>query len=322
MLALLGACLLAACGDGEQHARIIVSGASGQLGGLVVDDLLARGVAPDDLILVSRTPERLTRYGELGASVRYGDFTNPDSLAEAYTGGTRMLLISIGGASGDRPALHAAAIEAARDAGVELIAYTSFINADINFDSSIAVDHRQTEQTLRDSGVAWTMLRNQIYMNGLVAQAADAVRTGQLRSSIPADARIGYVTREDCAAAAAAVLATPGHEYQIYDITGPELIGPREIATTAAAVSGRPVEFIVVNEEDAFQALIDAGASAQAAEASMRLELELASPFLQVTSDAITQLTGRPATSLRQLLETHRAELAPTPNDNATLEAP
>jgi NAD(P)H dehydrogenase (quinone) len=309
LIALACACWLAACGSGAPRERLIVSGASGQLGGLVVEELLARGVDAENLILVSRTPERLSHYAELGASVRYGDFTEPESLTDAYAGGTRMLLISIGGASGDRVALQAAAIEAARDVGVELIAYTSFTNADTSFDSAIAVDHRQTEENLRGSGVAWTFLRNQIYMNGLVAQAAEAVRTGELRASLPAEARIGYVTREDCAAAAAAVLTSPGHEYQIYDITGPELIGPREIAATAAAVSGRPVELIVVNEEDAFQALIDSGASAQAAEAAMRLELELASPLLRVTSDAVARLTGRPATSLRQLLEMHRGEL-------------
>jgi NAD(P)H dehydrogenase (quinone) len=322
MLALVGACWLAACAGGEQRPRIIVSGASGQLGGLVVEELLAHGVPAGDLILVSRTPERLEHYADLGASVRYGDFTEPESLAEAYAGGSRMLLISVGGPIGDRPALHATAIAAARDAGIEYIAYTSFINADINLESLVALDHRETEQALRDSGVAWTMLRNQMYMNGLVRQAADAARAGELQSSIPADARIGYVTREDCAAAAAAVLATPGHEYEIYDITGPELIGPREIAETAAAVSGRPIEFIVINEEDAFRALLDSGMSAQAAEAAMRLEIEFASPFLQVTSNAVMQLTGRPPTSLRQLLEAHESELVAALNDNPSLEAP
>lgn len=321
-MALAIACLGAGCGGNEDRERIIVSGASGQLGGLVVEELLARGIPAGDLILVSRTPEQLARYAELGASVRFGDFTEPDSLADAYDGGTRMLLISIGGGGGSRPALHKAAIDAARDAGVRHIAYTSFVNADLNLESSIAADHRETEQMLRESGIAWTMLRNHIYMNGLVEQAADAVREGSLGSSIPAEARIGYVTREDCAAAAAAVLTTSGHENRAYNITGPELIGPREIAEIAAAVSGRPVEFLVVNEEDAYQALIDSGVSIEAAEGAMRLEAELQSPYLQETSNAVLNLTGRPPTSLRELLEMHRQALVANQNRREEVTEP
>ena len=168
---------------------------------------------PENLILVSRTPntDHLKAYAARGASVRFGDFNEPESLDEAYRGGTRMLLISINGGGGDRPELHKVAIDAAVRAGVKQIAYTSYVNADLNEASTIAVDHRRTERILQESGVAWTMLRNQIYANGLVDQAIQIVRDGGLVTHTP-DARVAYVTREDCAAAAAAVLATPGHE--------------------------------------------------------------------------------------------------------------
>src|SRR5690606_7658157 len=121
-------------------------------------------IAPQDLILVSRTPDTdaLKALAARGASVRYGDFSEPESLEAAYRGGTRMLLISISGGSG-RLGLHKAAIDAAARAGVKHIAYTSYVNADRYLDSMIAGDHRQTEQVLRESGLAWTMLRNQIY---------------------------------------------------------------------------------------------------------------------------------------------------------------
>ena len=297
------------CSGNNDGPRIIVSGASGQLGGLVVEALLARDVPASDLILVSRTPERLESYAALGASVRFGDFTQPDSLRAAYAEGERMLLISVGGGAGDRPALHKAAIDAAREAGVGYIAYTSYVNVDLIPDSPIAPDHLATEQLLRDSGLAWTMLRNHLYMNGLVEQAATAARSGELRSSVPADSRVAYVTREDCAAAAAAVLFTPGHEYQTYNITGPELIGPREIAETTAAVTGVPVQHIVVNEEDAYRALVDSGVGERVAAAMIGLERELGSPYLQQTSNAVLNLTGRPPMSLRELLQAHKAEL-------------
>ena len=187
--------------------KIIISGASGQLGSLVIAELLARNIAPANLILVSRTPdtEALKAYAARGASVRYGDFSEPDSLEAAYRGGTRMLLISINGGGGNRPELQRVAIDAAARAGVKHIAYTSYVNADVNGSSALAADHRRTERFLEESGLAWTMLRNQIYANGLVDQVAQIVRDARFVTHTP-DARVAYVTREDCAAAAAMVL--------------------------------------------------------------------------------------------------------------------
>ena len=124
--------------DYADDERIIVSGASGQLGGLVVEELLARGVTPERLILVSRTPEQLQRYADMGAATRYGDFNEPESLPDAYAGGTRMLLISIN-TLGDRPRLHGNAVDAAVAAGVEHIVYTSIVDAEDN-PSPLAAD--------------------------------------------------------------------------------------------------------------------------------------------------------------------------------------
>ena len=209
LLTLLAVAAVASAQDkiavGAAQDKIIVSGASGQLGGLVIEELLARKVAPRNLILVSRTPETLKRYADRGASVRFGDFEKPESLAAAYKGGTRMLLISVNGGGDKRPELHKAAIDAAVAAGVKQIAYTSYVNADRFTDSIIAGDHLRTEKYLEGSGVAWTLLRNQIYADGLPDQAEKIVRDGRLVTSTP-DARVAYVTRKDCAAAAAASL--------------------------------------------------------------------------------------------------------------------
>jgi NAD(P)H dehydrogenase (quinone) len=224
--------------------KIIVSGASGNLGGLTVDELLARGVAASRLILVSRTPDELGKYKDLGASVRFGDFTEPESLPAAYAGGTRMLLISVGG-DGEVTAteLLKRAIDAAKSAGVKHIAYTSYVGITRGDTAGRAADHQATEEALRASGLAWTMLRNSIYMHGLIGQAARMVADG--RAVIPPnESTIGYVTREDCARAAAAVLSTPGHENKAYDITGPELLGVRATAAVASAVTGKPIEVV------------------------------------------------------------------------------
>lgn len=267
--------------------KIIISGASGRLGGLAVEELLERGVRPERLILVSRTPEKLQRYAQLGASVRYGDFTKPESLPAAYEGGDRMLLISISSGGDKRADLQKTAIDAAVKAGVSHIAYTSFVNMDNNT-SPIARDHRITENYLKQSGIAWTMLRNHIYMDGLVTQAAGMIKAGQAVVP-PNETLMGYVTREDCADAAAGVLITAGHENRAYDITGPGLIGVRQIAEAASAVTGKNIEIIQGTETSG--------------------GFRLSGDFFSVTSDAVEKLTGRPATSIRDLLEANKDKL-------------
>jgi len=285
------ALVLAASAASGVHAaeRIIISGASGQLGGATVEALLARGVPARNLILVSRTPEKLAKYAQLGASVRFGDFSKPESLPAAYAGGTRMLLVSISGGAGPRPAAHKRAIDAAIAAGVKFIAYTSWLAISQGETSGIAADHVQTEDILRKSGVAWAMLRNSVYMDQILGQAAKMAADG--RVVVPAqDSRMSYVTRADCAAAAAAVLTTPGHDNQVYDITGPELIGPRELAAAVSAVTGKPVKVV----------------SADPSAAAPR-----GFTGLGVTSDAVARLTGKPATSVRTFLEAHKDKLLP-----------
>jgi NAD(P)H dehydrogenase (quinone) len=295
--------------------RIIVSGASGQLGSLVIEELLARDVAPENLILVSRTPntDHLKAYAARGASVRFGDFGQPESLDDAYRGGTRMLLISINGGGGNRPELHKAAIDAAIRAGVTHIAYTSYVNADRYETSTIAVDHRRTERILQESGVAWTMLRNQIYANGLVDQAIQIVRDGGLVTHTP-DARVAYVTREDCAAAAAAVLTSPGHENRAYNITGPDAIGPRELVELATEISGKPAALMVLSEADYRRRLADSGMPEAGINGTISFAAELDSRYLREPSTAVADLTGRPPTSVRELLFRNRDRLRSAAN--------
>jgi len=290
--------------------KIVISGASGQLGSLVIDELIARDVAPENLILVSRTPntDHLQAYAARGASVRFGDFNQAESLAEAYRGGTRMLLISINGGGGNRPELHKVAIDAAARAGVKHIAYTSYVNADLNDDSTIAVDHRRTERFLQESSVAWTMLRNQIYANGLVEQVEQIVRDGRYVTHTP-DARVAYVTREDCAAAAAAVLATPGHENKAYNITGPDAIGPRELVALASEISGKAVELVELSEAEYRAQLAASDVPPAAIDGTISFAAELDSQYLREPSTAVANLTGRAATSVRALLLQHRERL-------------
>jgi len=293
LLALTGVALrmepAVAAKESPMSDRIIVSGASGQLGRLVVKDLLARGVPAQSLILVSRTPEALQEFAKLGASTRFGDFHQPQSLPAAFAGGTKMLLISIGFGGGPRPEAHKHAIDAAVAAGVKLIAYTSFVAISGADHSGIGADHYATEEILKKSGVHWTFLRNSIYQDVLVGQAAKMIAEG--RALVPAnEVKLGYVAREDCAAAAAAVLSTTGHEDKAYDITGPELLGQREIAAAASAVTGRKIE------------VANADPNATPARA-------FAGPAASRVSTAVADLTGRAPITLRKLFEANRNAL-------------
>jgi len=280
-LCLLAFAALTRAQPDESGDRIIVSGASGNLGELTVQALLERGVPASRLILVSRTPEKLEKYAAMGASTRFGDFTRPESLPSAYAGGTRMLLISIGGGAlpEPRPVLHRRAIEAAIAAGVEHIVYTSWAAISQGDEGGISADHVATEKILMESDVAWTILRNSVYMDGVPDQARRMIESGRAVVS-PDDVGMSYVTRADCAAAAGAVLTTPGHENKIYDITGPAVVGIRGIAEAAAAVSGKAIEIVEGRAGGGF-----------------------ALRSLAFTSPDFERLTGRRPTSVRELLE-------------------
>lgn len=284
--------LASAATAGSSNERIIVSGASGALGTLVVDGLLEAGVDPRNLILVSRSTDELAHYAAMGAVTRFGDFTQPQSLPAAYEGGDRLLLISMSAGLDDRHLLHGNAISAAAEVGVKHIIYTSTVDADNMDPAAASADmHRRTEQIIRDSGLQWTMLRNHMYANGLVGQAARWVADGRVVVQ-PNEVPTAYVTREDCAAAAVAVLIGEGHSSRVYDITGPGTVLRRDIARLAGELTGKPVQ-IVEGEGDVPQVTgPTAGFTA-----------------FSVTSDAVETLTGRPATSVEELLRQNAAEL-------------
>lgn len=293
--------------------KIIVSGASGQLGGLAVQELLTRGVKPADLILVSHTPEKLSAYAKMGAAVRFGDLTKPESLPAAYEGGTKMLLISVGRLPVPSPVLHKAGIDAAVKAGVKHIVYTSFLGADKPDSSPIAADHYQTEQYLKASGAKWTLLRNAGYANGAVDQAVQMLKTGRAEV-MPVDNKRASVTREDCAAAAAGALTKSGTENKAYDITGPELVGTRDIAKFASEITGKRIEIVV--GAAAPPGAPPAGAPAPAGAAPPSAPgagangppPSIAGPPA-VISNAVAELAGRPATSLKALLQANKDKL-------------
>src|ERR1700731_21217 len=222
--------------------KVVVSGASGQLGRLVAEQLLSR-LAAEDLILVSRSPQGMAEFVQRGVEVRWGDFDEPDSLADAFAGGDRLLLISTM-AIGRRVEQHRAAIDAAAAAGVGHLVYTSLTNPVAGHPAGIVVEeHRETEALLQAAPVGWTIMRNAAYAELQVPLGAVAVTYGRLVTNA-GDGRVAPISRSDCATAAAVVLTSDGHEGQTYEITGPDALSQADIARLLSEVAGRPVRLM------------------------------------------------------------------------------
>jgi len=287
----------------DRPDRIIVSGASGQLGELTIKELLRRGVDPKNLILVSHTPEKLAEYAKMGASVRHGDLFKPETLEGAYAGGTRMLLISIGGPSPTpRSLLHKAGIDAAVKAGVKQIIYTSFLGADKGA-TSMFVEHQKSENYLKASGAKWTVLRNGYYADLHLMAAIAMAATG--RATVPSNEqnKTAPVMRADCAAAAAGALLNPSlSENQIFDVTGPELYDRRDVVKAVSAMTGKKIEVTEVVDQPV------AGAS------TPYIPLGPSAGTPAIVSDAVAKLSGRPAMGLQAMLEANKEQISAAAN--------
>jgi NAD(P)H dehydrogenase (quinone) len=276
-----------------------VTGASGHLGRKVADLILDR-LDPADVVLLTRTPEALGAYAERGAVVRHADFDEPAGLVEAFAGVERALLISAVDLE-RRAGQHRAAIEAAEAAGIRHMLYTSVPEPDDANPAVVTPSHRATEQALRDSGLAWTFLRNNLYAEYQAPVVEQAMASGQLVTSA-GEGRVAYVSRDDCAAAAAAVLVQDGHEQQAYDITGPDAIGPHDLAELATELGGQPVEVVSVDDEALIGGMVAAGLPEPRARALASFAVATRLGFLGKVSSAVAELSGRPPRSLRDVV--------------------
>jgi NAD(P)H dehydrogenase (quinone) len=288
---------------------IAITGAAGHLGRLTAQLVLDR-VPAGEVVLVTRRPDALADVADAGATVRHGDFDQPDSLPAAFAGVDRLLLISAD-VLGNRVAQHTAAIDAAAQAGVGHVLYTSGLNAGSALPLVVSHDHGATEEAIRARGLRWTALRNGLYAESQVAAVARAVASGHLVHN-NGDGATAYVSRDDCAAAAAAALTCDGHEDRVYDITGPELVTQAQVAALASEITGRPVEPVAIDDEEATLGLMAVGLPADTAKAIASFGTAIREGVLEVLSTHVEDLTGRPPRSLREVLVAHRSELEET----------
>lgn len=287
---------------------LMVTGAAGQLGSRVVELLLEANAGK--IIAGTRNPEKLAALQERGVEVRKVDFDDAGGLASAFAGVDRLLIISTDVVDGTdrRIRQHTNAVRAAEAAGVKHVLYTSLTNPGPASPITLAPDHYATEQALQNSSLEWTVLRNNVYTDGLLQSLPRAIQTGQLVAAAGTGG-VGYVTREDCARAAAAALASDKGGRNVYDITGPALVTRAEIAQIVSEISARTVEYIAVEPATLISGLQAAGLPEGIARLLVSFEQGAADGTLGVATNAVEELTGKPAQSVRDFLYANRAAL-------------
>ena len=280
--------------------KLLITGASGQLGRAVADCLLEKA-DPEDLILTTRSPERLREYAAQGVDVREADFGRPETLAAAFAGADRMLLISTD-AIGQRVLQHRAAVEAAVEAGISFIVYTSFPTSGSR--DPLSEEHAATELMIQTSGLEWCVLKNFPYADIEVAAMREALERGELVTNT-GSAATAFVARADCAAVAAAVLAGGGHNGRTYDVTGPALIDARERARIFSEVGGEAVAVCHVDDEALALDISRRGGPPLAVALSMvgTVGALTRDGVFAVQSDTVERLTGTPPTRLQAVLQ-------------------
>jgi NAD(P)H dehydrogenase (quinone) len=286
---------------------LLVTGASGQLGRRVVTLLMESGAGP--VIATTRTPEKIADLAERGAEVRKASFEEPETLAAAFAGADRMLMISSDAIDrpGRRIQQHRNAVEAAARAGVKYIVYTSMPNPETS-PVIFAPDHLTTEQAIAASGLRYTILRDNWYTDFLVPTLTDAAAKGQLFSAA-GEGGAAYVTREDCARTAVAALTSAETARRTLDVTGPQVVSFGDLARIASEITGRPIKYIPVSAEERKRQFIAAGVPAIFAEIMVSSQLAMAKGTMGPPSSTVKDLTGRAPTGVAEFLAARRDAL-------------
>jgi NAD(P)H dehydrogenase (quinone) len=274
---------------------IVVTGASGQLGRLVIDRLLQQ-IPASEIVAAVRSPEKAADLAAKGVHVRQADYAQPATLEGAFAGAKKILLIS-SSEVGQRVAQHQAVIDAAKRAGVELLAYTSVLHADTSL-LGLAEEHRQTEVALAASGVPGVVLRNGWYHENYTAGIAGDLAHGAHFGSA-GDGRISSAARADYADAAVAVLTSRDDQVgRVYELAGDTSYSLTEFAAEVSHQSGKPVIYTDLPETAYKAALLQAGLPAFVAELLANSDAAAAKGALFDDGRQLSRLLGRATTPL------------------------
>ncbi|MGH4010821.1 MAG: SDR family oxidoreductase [Pseudonocardiaceae bacterium] len=275
---------------------ITVTGATGQLGHLVIRALLDQGVPAENITAAARRPEQ----ADLGVRTVLADYSRPQTLAGALAGTDRLLLIS-SNEVGSRVQQHSNMIEAAKAAGVSLIAYTSVLRAD-TARMTLAAEHLATEEIIRESGLPFVLLRNSWYTENYTAALPLILQHRAVLGSA-GDGRVSAATRADYAAAAAAVLTAANHMNAVYELGGDEPFTLAELATEITRQTGTEITYHDLPVEEYTRALVGAGMPEPVAAQIADSNLGIARGEVYTDSGDLRKLIGRPTTTLAAAIE-------------------
>lgn len=280
-------------------SKIAVTGATGQLGRLVIDALL-RLVPASTVVAAVRNPEKAQDMAAKGIEIRVADYDRPETLEPALAGVDKLLLIS-SSEIGSRFRQHKAVIEAARRAGVKLVAYTSVLHADRS-PLGLAEEHRQTEAALRESGLPVVLLRNGWYAENYTASVPAALQHNAVLGSA-GEGRIAWASRADFAEAAAAVLTSSEVQAgKVYELAGDNAYTLAEFAAELARQSGQPIVYQDMPEAAYKGVLLGAGLPEGLATLLADSDVGASKGALHDESRQISTLTGRPTVTLEQVV--------------------
>ncbi|MCS3779689.1 SDR family oxidoreductase [Tsukamurella ocularis] len=274
---------------------ILITGATGQLGRLVIDGLLTRGVDPQAIVAGARDIAKAGDLAVRGVRVAHLDYSDPASVGAAFDGVDTVLLIS-SSEVGSRTAQHQAVIDAAKAAGVSKFVYTSAPKA-TSSDLVLAPEHKATEEAIAASGLPAVILRNNWYTENYADAVTRAADTGVLAAGAGAG-RVASASRRDYAEAAAAVLVGGGHVGAVYELGGDVAWDYRDLAAAIAEATGRPVEYRALSEEENAAALRAAGLEEGTIGFLVALDAGIRDGALAETDGTLARLLGRPTTPL------------------------
>jgi NAD(P)H dehydrogenase (quinone) len=293
----------------------VVTGVGGYVGAQTAQRLMER-VPASQITVTSRSDAVLAEWRAKGARPCKADYNDKASLIEAFRDAEAVFLVSAMEVGEKRQAQHRNAVEAAKEAGVKRVVYTSFLGAgDPSINSFEIADHRFTEKLILDSGLGWNFMRNSQYGDAMAEnQAAIAITTGKSIGNT-GDGRVAFITRDDVAAVAAALIAGKGDRNRAYDVTGPESVSWREVAALVSELSGAAIEVVDLSDEQMYAMWDSLGVPREAtgdfsrspvpwcSDGMVSLGREIRLGHLATVTKVVEQLTGSKPRSLRELMK-------------------
>ena len=279
--------------------KIAITGATGQLGNLVIEQLLQLTAAQNIVALV-RKIDKAEHFKVQGIEPREFDYDRPETLVPALLGIDKLLLISAN-EIGRRTPQHQAVIDAAKVAGVPYLAYTSLLRADTS-PLGLAQEHRETEKLIQDSGITYTFLRNNWYSENYLAGVAHTIEIGTLFGAAQ-DGRISSASRIDYAEAAAKVLTSTGHENKTYELAGSESFSLSDLATFIGQAVNKDIIYQNLSAEEYTQGLTQAGLPAGLVDVIVDADIQTIQGAMYSDSKDLDQLIGRKTTNIQDAIK-------------------